>query len=256
MTELTARPEQTYALVVGIEKYKESDWDVKGGGPANNALQFAHWLRQRGMPKKNIKVCLSPLEENSDLVEQQLKQYDLEESKLAINQNLFEIITNDLSQQEGDLLYIYWAGHGVMNSQRKRHLICADATEQNWSNLDWESLLPYLRSDLFEIRHHILILEACANYIPERKGIPKKMGKRDFPEGKPIEESRTFILFAAREGETAKVSVERKTGYFSEALINKLNKERIGSIIRGRQLFRLPRPTKQIRSSLVPNYLS
>jgi hypothetical protein len=52
MTEYTARPEQTYALVVGIEKYKESDWDVKGCRLVENALQFARWLRQRGVPKK------------------------------------------------------------------------------------------------------------------------------------------------------------------------------------------------------------
>jgi hypothetical protein len=44
MNELTAKLERTYGLIVGIERYLESSWDVKGGGPAHDALKFAHWL--------------------------------------------------------------------------------------------------------------------------------------------------------------------------------------------------------------------
>jgi hypothetical protein len=62
MIELSALPERTYGLVIGIESYQENSWNVKGGGPAHDALKFAQWLSDCGVPKENIRLCLSPLE--------------------------------------------------------------------------------------------------------------------------------------------------------------------------------------------------
>jgi hypothetical protein len=218
MIDFTAKPERTYALLVGIAKYQfqNKDWNIKSGGPARDALKFAHWLRQRGVPKDNIWLCLSLLEE-------------IEPSDLAFEEatepRINEIVTNILSQKRGDLLYIFWAGHGLITSEGERRLICADATAQNWQNLDLNSLLLLLRSNLFQIRNHICIVDACANYIGESKVRPTNLGRKTFSSGQPRTESKQLVLLSAREGELAKVNNERKTGYFSEAVREALAEE-------------------------------
>ncbi|WP_414514879.1 hypothetical protein [Nostoc sp. PCC 9305] len=81
-------------------------------------------------------------------------------------------MTNFLSPKSGDLLYIFWAGHGLITSERERRLLCADTNKQNWQNLYLNSLLVLLGSDKFQIRNHICIIDACANYVLESKGRP------------------------------------------------------------------------------------
>ncbi|MEH2328220.1 MAG: tetratricopeptide repeat protein [Nostoc sp.] len=208
-----AKPERTFGLIVGIEKYHESEWNVKGGGPADDALKFAHWLHRCGVPRENIRLCLSALAENHQLIEECGLTVEL-----ATEQNISDIVTNFLSPKSGDLLYIFWAGHGLITSERERRLICADANKQNWQNLDLNSLLVLLASDKFQIRNHICIIDACANYVLESKGRPTNLGGKAFLSGQPKQDSQQFVLLATREGEQAKVNSENKTGYFSQAV--------------------------------------
>jgi hypothetical protein len=218
MINLTAKPEQTFALVVGIEKYQETAWNV--GGTAIDAFKFAQWLKLRGVPQENIRLCLSCLDGHQNLcADGDLK---IEE---ATEQNLFAIITDFLSSKSGDLLYIYWAGHGLINSERERRLLCADITQRNWQNIDLDSLLLFLNSDAFAIRRHICIVDACANYLLESNGRPTNLGGRVFSSGKPRTDSQQFVLLATREGEKAKVNSANKTGYFSQAVREALEQE-------------------------------
>lgn len=211
--QLTAKPERTFGLIVGIEKYHESAWNVTGGGQADDALKFADWLHRRGVPRENIRLCLSALEENHQLI----GECELTVEP-ATEQNISDIVTNFLSPKSGDLLYIFWAGHGVITSERERRLLCADANKQNWQNLDLNSLLVLLGSDKFQIRNHICIIDACANYVLEAKGRPTNLGGKAFLSGQPRQDSQQFVLLATREGEQAKVNSENKTGYFSQAV--------------------------------------
>ena len=208
---ISAKPEKTYGLIVGIENYQATNWNVDG--PVHDAIKFADWLLSQGVPTDNIKLCLSPLSENSELV----NNFEIT-SKPATEQNLVNIITNDLSQQTGELLFMFWAGHGLITSERNRRLLCADASKNNWQNLDFNSLLLLLGSDSFKIPHHICIVDACANYLLESKGRPTNFGGKQFPSGKPRKNSKQFVLLATREGETAKVNSSEKTGYFSQAV--------------------------------------
>ncbi len=213
MTEFTAQPKRTYGLIVGIERYQESSWNVKGGGPVNDALEFADWLCQkRGVPLENIWLCLSPLEENQGLLQQCM--LPVVEATL---QSLDYIINNFLLLKSGDLLYIFWAGHGLITSERERRLLCADATYQNWQNIDLNTLLQLLSSDFFTIRNHICIIDACANSYLDISGRPTNLGGKIFNSGKPRQDSQQFVLLATRDGEKAKVSPD-KTGYFSQAV--------------------------------------
>ncbi|WP_155748839.1 NB-ARC domain-containing protein [Scytonema sp. UIC 10036] len=213
MTEITAKPERTFGLIVGIERYQNSTWNVKGGGPVNDALKFAEWLcYKRGVPQENIRLCLSPVEENQELV----RQCQLPVAGATLP-NLDDIINNFLLRQSGDLLFIFWAGHGLITSERDRRLLCADATYQNWQNIDLNTLLQLLNSDWFEIRNHICLLDACANCYLDLPKRPTHLGGKIFNSGKPRQDSQQFILLATRDGEKAKVSPQ-KTGYFSQAV--------------------------------------
>lgn len=211
--QLMAKPERTFGLIVGIEKYHETAWNVPGGGPADDALKFARWLHLHGVPRENIRLCLSALEENQQLIGECGLTVEL-----ATEQNISDIVTNFLSPKSGDLLYIFWAGHGLITSERERRLFCADANKQNWQNLDLNSLLVLLGSDKFQIRNHICIIDACANYVLESKGRPTNLGGKAFLSGQPKQDSQQFVLLATREGEQAKVNSENKTGYFSQAV--------------------------------------
>ncbi|NEO69206.1 caspase family protein [Moorena sp. SIO3H5] len=215
---ITAKPEKTYGLIVGIENYQATNWNVNG--PVHDAIKFADWLLSQGVPTDNIRLCLSPLSENSELV----NNFEIT-SKPATEHNLVDIITNDLSQKIGDLLFMFWAGHGLITRERNRRLICADASKNNWQNLDLHSLLLLLGSDSFRIPHHICIVDACANYLLESKGRPTNLGGKQFPSGQPRKDSQQFVLLATREGETAKVNSSEKTGYFSQAVIKALKQQ-------------------------------
>ena len=214
MNNFTAKPEHTYGLIVGVERYQESRWNVNG--PVHDALELARWLCERGVPKENLKLCLSPLEQIEPC------GFKIE---AATEQNLSDIIENYLTQIQGDLLYIFWAGHGVINSQRNRKLLCADATKRNWRNLDFNSLLLLLLSDWVKIRNHICFVDACANYVLESEGRPTNLKGKEFSSGKPRTDSQQFILLATREGEKAKVRNQGKTGYFSQAVREALTEE-------------------------------
>jgi len=208
MIELNALPERTYGLVIGIERYLGGCRDVDG--QVSDALKFAQWLCARGVPKENIHLCVSPLEENRYLIEQ--SELEVRE---ATEQNIYYSITDFLSRKEGFLLYIFWAGHGVIAPDNSRRLVCADATKSNLQNQDFDSLLSFLRSDAFKIRHQICIVDACATYS---SGGLTDLGGRRFSRGKQRKDSKQFVLFATREGETAKINSDEKTGYFSQVV--------------------------------------
>lgn len=216
--DFKAEPSKTFALVVGIAKYQESEWNIKSGATVQDALKFTNWLLERGVPESNIKLCLSLLEENQE----PLEPYKLRVEK-ASGQHISDIISEFLSEKPGDLLYIYWTGHGLITSKRERRLLCADATKRNWKNIDLDSLLLLLNSDSFEISNHICIIDACANYILETDGRPANLSGYGFSSGHP-NNSQHFILLATKEGEKAKVNTESKTGYFSQAVLEELEK--------------------------------
>ncbi|MEH2392775.1 MAG: NB-ARC domain-containing protein [Nostoc sp.] len=208
-----AKPERTFGLIVGIEKYYESAWNVTGGGPADDALKFADWLHRRGVPRENIRLCLSALEENHQLIGECGLTIEL-----ATEQNISDIVTNFLSPKSGDLLYIFWAGHGLITPGRERRLLCADANKRNYQNLNLNSLLVYLASDKFQIRNHICIVDACANFPLLLRCQSGELPGKTFLNGQPRKDSQQFVLLATREGETAKVNSDNKTGYFSQAV--------------------------------------
>jgi hypothetical protein len=97
-------PEETYALVVGIEKYKAgSGWDLNG--PANDAIQFVNWLLERKVNPENIHLFLSPLDTNRNLIQNTTLNYQAANQENIINAIIYELLSKDVT---GELLYVFW----------------------------------------------------------------------------------------------------------------------------------------------------
>jgi subtilisin family serine protease len=218
--EPIAEPKRTYGLVVGIEKYGETAWNEKGGRAVKDALDFTSWLCERGVPTENIWLCLSPLEQNRHLVEQSKVKVES-----ATEQNIFHIITNVLSQQQGDLLYIFWSGYGLTILEREFILICADDTKQNWNSLNLNSLLLLMASDTFGIQKHILIVDGDINYFTKSQRQPTNLTEKKISLRNPRQDSQQFVLLVMREVKQDKTNGKNKTWYFSEAVSKVLEQE-------------------------------
>src|SRR5690349_5928043 len=99
MTGKKARPEHTYALVVGIEKYEARalpDLD----GTVSDSLRFAAWLRRRGVPLENVLLHLSPLDANASLMD------GWPGVAPATHTNIENALTRTLHGAIGDLLWV------------------------------------------------------------------------------------------------------------------------------------------------------
>lgn len=208
MTDRTAAPARTHAVLVGIEKYEAGgEWN-RLSGPVRDVLAFHEWLRSRNVPADQITTLVSPLDENVALVEQ---------SKVKTSPATSGEVRrafNALQDKRGDLLLLFWAGHGVVHEDQHR-LFVADATTKDKRNLDLEALQKSLRSSYFPgFPLQILIVDACANYQSFGFTFPSE----ELPCGSPLDHEQ-FVFFAARPGQVAKNLGEEKRGLFSREFL-------------------------------------
>ncbi|HKP51288.1 MAG TPA: caspase family protein, partial [Chloroflexia bacterium] len=209
-------PVRTFALVVGIEKYDEGpDWDLNG--PASDATKFTDWLLAQQIPAENIRLFLSPLDKNASLLDRPKPS-----AAPATRENIYKALTSDLRSKDGDLIYIFWSGHGIVDTDRTRRLIYADATHETMQNLDLMSLLVSLTSDYFPaFPRQVGFVDTCANYVTDLREaytLPTEV----FPRTSSFLPREQFLLLAAREGEIAENISSRATGLFTEKLLEEL----------------------------------
>jgi hypothetical protein len=94
---VNALPQQTHAVVVGVETYSVgSSWNLNG--PANDAYRFVKWLRAKGVPSGQISLFISALPENRALSD------DLDIPSLAAEHAaITRVLTDTMAQKSGDL---------------------------------------------------------------------------------------------------------------------------------------------------------
>lgn len=220
MKDSTFTPTRTYALVVGIEKYALGSGSNLDGA-AHDASTFAGFLVNWGVPKENIALLLSPLDHNTRL----LDEWPASSQWPATRQGVSDVVTQWLPKQSGDLLWVFWGGHGVITATRKRKLFYADTTSVDWYHLDVESLLTRLSSDnLPGFQQQIYLIDTCANY--KRELSQERLGDGDrFPSGEPVRGCEQFVFFATQEGEVAKNLDQEQTGLFSKMVLEELARE-------------------------------
>jgi hypothetical protein len=214
MTSEQIQPNRTYAIVVGIEQYAAGpDWNLDG--PAHDARRFSDWLRDRGVPAEQIALFLAPLDANGALMNGNPA------AQAATRELIDQALIDHMPQREGDLLYFFWGGHGVMTADGTRRLFYADASEHNMLNLDLNSLLTTMRSDTYaKLPRQICIVDTCANYI-EEWGLNTTLPGTIFPRGQPLPPQQ-FALVAGRAGDRAKNLDVQQTGLFTREVLTEL----------------------------------
>ncbi|MFE3285553.1 hypothetical protein ACFXJJ_20900, partial [Streptomyces sp. NPDC059233] len=223
-------PGRTFALVAGVERYAVSPrWNLRGA--ARDALRFAHWLTGPAqVPPGNVRLLLSPIDEPDTL--------DWSDSpamaalrathRPATEGNVKSALLDELPQCDGDLLWIFWAGHGYLGPRDELMLPCEDAHPGQIRHLNLDSALRWWRTDLVGRRRFPLqaaLVDACRVDAP--RDTRWNFGNNDYGGGGSVPGRRQFRLYASREGEAAQNDAERGAGRFTEALLTELGQRSV-----------------------------
>jgi hypothetical protein len=221
----TLGPRRTFALVAGVESYDISHrWNLRG--PARDALRFAQWLTGPGeVPPANVRLLLSPLDDPDSLDWAASPGLTALRAthRPATEENVKSVLIDELPQCDGDLLWIFWAGHGYVDREGELMLPCADARPGQIRHLNLDSALRWWRTDLVKQRRFPLqaaLVDACRVDVP--RDVHWNFGRTDYGGGGSVPGRRQFRLYASREGETAQNDAERGAGRFTEALLGEL----------------------------------
>ncbi|MER5262751.1 hypothetical protein ABTZ99_11835 [Actinosynnema sp. NPDC002837] len=216
---MTASPERTIAIVVGIEEYAAGGrWRLDG--PVPDACRFTAWLLSRGVPPSNITLLTAPLEQNRHLVEEhRAGGVDVVDARA---ETVRERLITRLPEEHSDLLLVHWGGHGVIDERNERRLIYNDSRAHDRRNLNVTRLLALLRSAPYRGHpHQRIIIDSCLTSAREtgwRTGLPDE----SFQPNDTLPAVDQLSLFAASDGERAKNDDALQTGLFSNAVLESL----------------------------------
>ncbi|MFJ9763012.1 hypothetical protein ACIRUY_04275 [Streptomyces erythrochromogenes] len=229
-------PQRTFALVAGVESYDISHhWNLRG--PARDALRFAHWLTGPGqVPPGNLRLLLSPLDDPGalDWPDSPAMAALRAAYRPATEENVKAALLDELPQCDGDLLWIFWAGHGYLGPRQELMLPCSDARPSQIRHLNLDSALRWWRTDLVKHRSFPLqaaLVDSCRVDAP--RDARWNFGSTDYGGGNSVPGRRQFRLYASREGEAAQNDAERGAGRFTEALLAELGTRSVRESVSG-----------------------
>ncbi|WP_326762776.1 caspase family protein [Streptomyces phaeochromogenes] len=120
-------PAKTQALVVAVERYEDPAWNVNG--PYVDACAFITWLVDAcGVPAENVSFYASALAaslrqaEVGRLLPAGVKTKDADSALVARH------IQEGMVGLDADLLWVFWSGHGVVDSNGSHVLLLADSS--------------------------------------------------------------------------------------------------------------------------------
>jgi hypothetical protein len=206
---LDVEVKKTWAVVVGIDRYQLGP-RLNLRGPARSAGCFAAWLIGQGVPPEQVLFFRSPTAPEGGEYNERLQQLTPQEPRAD---QIYKVFSDGL-RPGGDLLVVYWAGHGVLTADTRR-LLCSDAQPRDRKNVNLESLRAFLRSENApRFRHAVFFIDACAE-LPPAGAWPE----RTFPVEEDLPSVRQFTLVAAQRGQQAQGKSGTEIGLFSEELL-------------------------------------
>lgn len=202
------RPDGVHALIVGIERYDAGPaWDLPG--PARDAVAFHALLRAAGVPDPQLRLHLAPLENFTPDIPY----------AAADHATLRRTLVHELSPVQGDVLWVWWGGHGVLDRAGHTRLLCADATTGDKVAIDLESALDRYTSDAVpSFAEQLWIVDACETF-EEDLDFREPLSPDALPTGHRTLTHRQTVLRAAGRGREAANDPVRATGLFSETLL-------------------------------------
>ncbi|MFD7878079.1 hypothetical protein ACFV5G_28960 [Streptomyces sp. NPDC059766] len=214
-----------HAVVVGLERYPRAphDWSLPGAG--KDAMRFAQWLHRGGVPPQNIRLLMSPMEENRASLAAAAAEAGFDYRLVASLNDVRRVFIEDLKHAAGGLLYVYWGGHGVLG-EGGRLLFHPDASAEDKLCLSVEELrvsLTQMASCGF--RQQVLFFDACATFVEEH-------GAESAPVVVPFPPPRRgmaqqFLLHASRDGQAAEQDDLTESGAFSTMLLQWLEQHAV-----------------------------
>jgi tetratricopeptide (TPR) repeat protein len=224
--KLRASPRTTHAIIVGVERYRTEGWSLEG--PGLDGVTFAEWLTGRGVPAANIHVCMSVLQHNESSVKSRLDKIGVAVSGDAGRDSIRSMFTAKMPGMQGDLLFIFWGGHGFVSDLDARGLLYATASDVDPDALDFNSLRGLLRSERVHIRTQIGFVDTCANYF-QRARWNLQIQQDRLPQDGSLGKAEQIFLFAAAPGQVTTQSRFQRTSAFSEFVNNWLAKSNSNS---------------------------
>ena len=206
-------PLQTHVFAVGIGSYQLGDqWRLPNA--AEHALAFVAWARASQVPRDHIHLFLSA--PDRERLAAKIAEADVS-AQAADYTTITSFVTHVLAVAGGELLYMFWTGHGSVSEEGARVLFFEDLTLKNTQHFDVNDFLLGLRTTSFErFGTQIAFIDACANRF-EELGFDLSLGRASAGKGRYSHPgvSQSFF-FAADLGEQA------LEGAFGAVVINAL----------------------------------
>ncbi|MFD7613097.1 hypothetical protein [Streptomyces sp. NPDC059828] len=211
-------PDRVHAVVVGLERYpRQPDWDLPGA--AHDALRFARWLRKGGVPGANIRLLVAPGEESRRMLEAQAHAAELTWCPTWSRDELMDAFTSGLDGCAGDVLYVYWGSHGVLDHDDRRLLLCPDASLSDKRCIGITNLREHLaRADLPGLGQQVLLFDTCATFL-EHHHQQAGPAVAAFPPA-PRRRVEQFLLYSAGAGQVAENDAAQRGGVFSRTALD------------------------------------
>jgi hypothetical protein len=206
-------PRRTLVFTVGIGSYRlGNEWRLPHA--TEHALAFAAWARAQGVPRDRIHLFLS-MEDRKQLTAA-IHRADVS-ARGADHATITRFVAHHLAEAGGDLLYMFWSGHGSVSEDGSRVLFFEDLTLKNTQHFDVNDFLAGLRTTSFaRFATQIAFIDACANRF-EELGFDLSLGRTIAGKGRfSHADVRQAFFLAADSGEQA------QEGAFGAAVLTAL----------------------------------
>jgi hypothetical protein len=200
---------RSHAVVVGIERYREPDWNLDG--PALDACRMAHWLIENDVPAEQVTALVSPLERNEDAV----RRFGLARQLPADRETVHRVFSEELPDQRADMLFVYWVGHG-MTYEGDTLLAFADTTFAHKRYLNVRHLMRWLRTTAVRFPRQLILIDACRSYADDLRITAPNCW--DFDPVSPAGNLRQEALLAVARGEPSLRPAGSRSTLFTTAL--------------------------------------
>ncbi|ANS70746.1 hypothetical protein SLINC_8522 [Streptomyces lincolnensis] len=144
------------------------------------------------------------------------------------------MLFEELPKCDGDLLWIYWAGHGFVDERQQLLLPFTDATTLLTRHLNLQAALRWWRSSNVaggRFRRLVAVGDTCR--IEAKRARKLRFGTIEPEAGDLIHERRQFVLYAARPGQAAQNQAERQAGQFTDTLLKRLDGKAVDESVEG-----------------------
>lgn len=203
-------PDAAYVIAVGIERYEYGP-EMNLPGAASAAWRFVQWALACGVPPGRVVLATTWLEQEPWLPADILRV-----------EPTFEVLRRTiigLGRLQGELLMVFWCGHGVLDYNNRRALYTSDATVPDKRNVPVDGMLYFLATNAVpSFPRQVALIDACANFV-EGMGYQQKLPDVAFPAGKRREISQ-YSFFAAGQGQIAPANQTRRETTFSVTVLD------------------------------------